>query len=67
MNLGSALEMLGRRETGTGRLKEAVAAYRLALQEWMRERVPLDWARGQVGLGNSLEALGEREAGTQHL
>ena len=44
MNLGNALETLGERESGTGKLEEAVAAYREALKERTRERVPLDWA-----------------------
>ena len=37
-------ETLGERESGTARLEEAVAAYRAALEEQTRERVPLDWA-----------------------
>ena len=41
-NLGTALETLGERESGTARLEEAVAAYRAALQEYTRERVPLN-------------------------
>src|SRR5262249_29063532 len=49
------------------RLEEAVAAYRLALQERPRERVPLDWARTQINLGGALKRLGEREAGTARL
>jgi hypothetical protein len=44
-NLGLALATLGERESGTARLKEAVAAYREALQERRREQAPLDWAR----------------------
>ncbi len=44
MNLGAALTRLGERESGTGKLEEAVAAYREALKERTRERVPLDWA-----------------------
>jgi hypothetical protein len=32
---------LGERESGTARLEEAVAAYRAALEEGTRERVPL--------------------------
>jgi hypothetical protein len=40
MNLGSALARLGE---GTERLEEAVSAYREALKERTRERVPLDW------------------------
>jgi tetratricopeptide (TPR) repeat protein len=31
-NLGNALQTLGEREDGTGRLEEAVAAYRAALE-----------------------------------
>ena len=39
-NLGAALQALGARESGTARLEEAVAAYRMALEERTRERVP---------------------------
>ncbi len=53
---------LGERESGTARLDEAVAAYREALKEWTRERVPLDWATTQNNLGNALwSARGARE------
>ncbi len=58
---------LGARESGTARLEEAVAAYRAALEEWTRERVPLDWATTQMNLGNALRTLGERESGTARL
>ena len=57
-NLGTALWTLGERESGTARLEEAVAAYRAALEERTRERVPLDWAMTQNNLGNALVALG---------
>ena len=66
-NLGNALWTLGERESGTARLEEAVAAYRAALEERTRERVPLDWARTQNNLGTALRALGERESGTARL
>ena len=66
-NLGTALWRLGERESGTARLAEAVAAYREALQEHTRERVPLDWAITQNNLGNALFRLGERESGTARL
>ena len=66
-NLGNALETLGERESGTARLEEAVAAYRAALEERTRERVPLDWAMTQNNLGNALWRLGERESGTARL
>jgi tetratricopeptide (TPR) repeat protein len=45
-------------------LREAVAAYRAALEERTRERVPLDWAMTQNSLGNALSTLGERERDT---
>jgi tetratricopeptide (TPR) repeat protein len=39
-NLGAALQALGQRESGTAHIEEAVAAYRAALEERTRERVP---------------------------
>jgi tetratricopeptide (TPR) repeat protein len=65
--LGNALWTLGARESGTARLEQAVAAYRAALEEYTRERVPLDWATTQNNLGNALATLGERESGTARL
>jgi hypothetical protein len=65
--LGTALATLGARESGTARLGEAVAAYRAALEERARDRVPLDWARTQNNLGNALQTLGGRESGTARL
>jgi tetratricopeptide (TPR) repeat protein len=66
-DLGTALGVLGERESGTARLEEAVAAFRAALLEWTRERVPLDWAGTQNNLGTALASLGERESGTARL
>jgi tetratricopeptide (TPR) repeat protein len=66
-HLGIALSILGERETGTARLEEAVDAFRNALLEHTRERVPLDWAMTQNNLGNALTGLGERESGTVRL
>jgi hypothetical protein len=40
-DLGIALWRLGERESGTARLEEAVSAYRAALEEMTRDRVPL--------------------------
>jgi tetratricopeptide (TPR) repeat protein len=65
--LGDALASLGERESGTARLEEAAVAYRTALKERTRERVPLDWALTQNNLGSALQALGERESGTAKL
>ena len=57
-NLGNALRALGGREAGTGRLEEAVAAFRAALLEYTQERVPLDWATTQNNLGAALRGAG---------
>jgi tetratricopeptide (TPR) repeat protein/pimeloyl-ACP methyl ester carboxylesterase len=65
--LGAALSVLGERESGTARLEEAVSAYREALQENTRARVPLRWAMTQMNLGAALGRLGERESGTARL
>ena len=72
-NLGLVLQMLGEQqilgeqEGGTTRLEEAVAAYRAALEERTRDRVPLGWAMTQYNLGNTLKSLSEREGGTARL
>jgi tetratricopeptide (TPR) repeat protein len=66
-NLGTALQTLGGRESGTARLEQAVAAYRAALEERTRERVPLHWATTQNNFGNALSKLGGRESGTARL
>ena len=42
-------------------------AYREALKENTRERVPLEWARTQNNLGSVLATLGEREGGGARL
>jgi tetratricopeptide (TPR) repeat protein len=44
-----------------------VAAFRAALDERTRARVPLEWATTQNNLGIALTALGERENGTARL
>ena len=66
-DLGNALQTLGKRVSGTARLEQAVEAYRAALEEMTRERVPLDWARIQMNLGVALRTLGARESGTARL
>ena len=46
-----------------GQLEEAVAAFRAALIERTRERMPFDWAATQSNLGTALALLGERKSG----
>jgi tetratricopeptide (TPR) repeat protein len=67
MNLGNALARLGERESGTARLDEAVAAYREALQERTRARVPLDWAFTQMNLALVYRALFDEDRQPRHL
>ena len=59
--------MLGERESGTARLEEAVSAYREALQEFTRERVPLEWAATQNNLALVYRALFDKERQPRHL
>jgi tetratricopeptide (TPR) repeat protein len=46
--------------TGTARLEKAIAAYRSALEERTRERVPLQWAMTQVNLAEALTAFADK-------
>ncbi|MEM6728120.1 MAG: helix-turn-helix transcriptional regulator [Pseudomonadota bacterium] len=66
-SLGVTLQELGARESGTDRLEDAVFAYKAALEEYTRDRVPLQWAMTQNNLGNALQTLGARESGTGRL
>jgi hypothetical protein len=49
-----------KRETGTAKLEEAIAAYREALKEQTRARVPLLWATSFGNEGVALLLLAER-------
>lgn len=66
-NRAAVLRTLGQMERGTARLKEAVVAYREALEEFTRERAPARWAAIQGDLGVTLWRLGERQDGTMEL
>jgi tetratricopeptide (TPR) repeat protein len=67
MNLGLALQTLGARESGTATLEQAVAAYREALEENTRERVPLNWALTQMNLALVYRAYFGRDQQRRHL
>ena len=67
MVLAYALTVLGEQSGKREPLDEAVAAYKSALEEYTRERVPLYWAAIQHSLGTPLTDLSEHESGTQHL
>jgi|SRR6516225_5754241 hypothetical protein len=61
------LSTLSERQTGMEHLEQAVAAYRVALEEYTHERVRLNWAMTQNNLGTALCRLGEWESGTERL
>lgn len=65
--LADALTTLGDQSGDSVALHEGLVAYRLALEERTRDRVPLDWAGTQNNLGIALATLGERESGTARL
>jgi len=58
---------IGEQSGDAAALEQAVAAFREALKEYTRERVPLDWAGTQNNLGSALQSLGKRERGTERL
>jgi hypothetical protein len=51
---------LGERESGTEKLEQAVAAYRAALEERTRERVPRDWAASIGGQTIAMMLIADR-------
>ena len=67
VDLGTVLSSWGKRDSGTARLEQAVAAYHAALEVETRDRSPLHWATIQNNLAIALASLGERENGTSHL
>jgi tetratricopeptide (TPR) repeat protein len=60
-------QTIGEQAGSNDDLLQAIAAYRDALKEWTRERVPLEWATIENSLGNALSHLGERESSTARL
>ena len=58
---------LGNRDGSTGRLEQAVDAFRAVLTLRTRERAPIDWAMPQNNLGTALLALGRREVDAARL
>ena len=68
-SLGEALVSLGRTEqrtpipwkTGTMHFREALTAYRMALEETPREHEPWDWAAAQEAIGDVSMSLADSE------
>ena len=65
--LGITSSMIGDQAGDNSALAAAATAYRAALEELTRDRVPRHWATTQNNLGLALATLGERESGTAHL
>lgn len=66
-SVGLALGVLGERESNSAKLTSAVDAFRQALVERTRDRVPIKWAMTQMNLGNALKFLGKRTGNTDSL
>jgi tetratricopeptide (TPR) repeat protein len=58
---GQALGMIGRQESATARLDQAVTAFHHALDLQDKTRNPFDWAATQNHLGNAIGSLGQRQ------
>lgn len=54
---GNALQTLGEREGDAAALRDAVAAYRAALEERTRDRVPVNWGGTQHNMAGAALAL----------
>lgn len=67
-DLGNTLRVQGERSDGalgSALLKEAVGAYRAALNVRTREALPVDWAMTQNNLANALQVQGGRSGGAE--
>jgi tetratricopeptide (TPR) repeat protein len=66
-SLAMSLQLDGEQSGNNESLAESIALYCQVLDEYPRERAPLDWATTQMNLGNALAMLGARESGTARL
>jgi tetratricopeptide (TPR) repeat protein len=64
---GRTLYLIGEQGGDNESLDRSIVAYRAALEEFTRERMPLEWATTQMNLGTALWTLGARETGTERL
>jgi tetratricopeptide (TPR) repeat protein len=60
-------QLIGEGRSDNAHLVYAITYFRKVLEEWTRDRRPLDWATAQNNLGNALTILGERENVTARL
>lgn len=61
--LGLALAQIGEERGDGAALREAIAAFRAALDGFTRDRAPLDWALTTANLARALLLRGNRGAG----
>jgi tetratricopeptide (TPR) repeat protein len=66
-SLGNILAIVGKRESGTAKLEDALSAYRASLTVLTQEAAPYTRASVQTQLGDTLTTLSEREGGRTHL
>jgi tetratricopeptide (TPR) repeat protein len=59
--LARALLLRGEQGGDASHVREAIVQYRHALNDWSRDRAPLNWAEVQGELGAALSELSERE------
>jgi|GWRWMinimDraft_9_1066018.scaffolds.fasta_scaffold00094_5 tetratricopeptide (TPR) repeat protein len=65
--LASALRIMGNQTGSNQPLEEAIEAYRAAIIERPRDRIPLKWAMLHINLGVTFQELGTRNSGTEYL
>ena len=65
--MGTALAALAKQEGDRKRLKEAIVAYNVALEQYTRDRDALPWAVTQLSLCNALLKLGDQEGDVKHI
>ena len=57
---------LGEREGNAEHFKDAITAFKAALEVNTREQAPMDWAVTQDNLGKAFMGLGEREGKAEY-
>ena len=65
-SLGRAFMGLGEREGNAEHFKDAITAFKVALEVNTREQAPMDWAVTQDNLGKAFMGLGEREGKAEY-
>jgi tetratricopeptide (TPR) repeat protein len=59
-DIGNGFFALGKLERRNDKLKKAYEAYETTLEQWTRDRVPLNWAGTKNNIGNTMLEIGRR-------